>query len=183
MKNSVDLFKGNKGFTLLEIIIVIGLIGIAIGGSGFGLSVIFNGNVNAGASELVNEIRMAQTKQMASATKTYDVVITHDGDNYYVTTKMLVNATGIVTELKSIKMSNTMSIKKYNDSTSLYEELSSITDPVADTSLKVKTFRFSPSSGKILSSAHGKYRVSSGISSVVIDFAVVQVNGRVYIEQ
>lgn len=167
----------NGGYTLLEIIITMGIIAIAIGTASFGLSVIFGNNVNSHASELVNEIRTAQTRQMASSTKTYDVSITHDGSNYVV--KTYVTESAVKTEVKSTKFSNKLSIWKYDGSN--YIELSTISDPT-DILNQVKTFRFSGSSGKLISSAYGDYLVKSDISDVEVNFFVVKENGRVFIE-
>ena len=155
-----------------------GLIAIALGSATFGLSVIYRSNVNSHASELVNEIRIAQTKQMASASKTFDVTISYDGSNYYAKTYLIEG--GSSREIKSHKFSNKISIWK--DTGTGYVELSTITDPIADVGEMVKTFRFSTSTGKVVSKAYGDYLIKSSISDREVEIFVVKENGRVYVK-
>lgn len=175
--------RRNDGYTLLEVIITIGLIGIAISASTFGLRTIYNSNINARASEVVNTLRLARTKQMASsATPTVyrDVIIEHDGSQYSVVTKLIDS--GGNTTVSTLELPKSIHMQKYNTATATYEELSSIAQPVAIRD-RVKTFRFDPSSGKIVTSAHGKYRLNATNSDLEVVFVVVALNGRVYIEE
>lgn len=73
-----------QGYTLLELIITIGLISIAIGLSSFGLNVIYTSNVGSYASQVTNDIKLVQTKEMASNGKDYRLILDHDGSKYTV---------------------------------------------------------------------------------------------------
>lgn len=168
----ISLNRNEEGYTLLEMIITIGLIGIAIGMSSFGLSTIYNSNVNARANELVSEIRIVSTKEMASKDGDFELEFTKIGDHYYAYTRQTL--AGVTTTIKSIKLPNGMTIEKnISGSWTGIESL-----PKAD-----RSFTFDPSSGRLTSNGNGRYKVASNISTRVIEFVVVKESGRTYIDE
>lgn len=173
-------FVKEEGYTLLEMIITIALIGIALGLSGFGLSAIFNNNVNGYVNEIVNDIRLVQTKEMGTSNLTFETTFGHDGTNYIMT---MTEVTALTVH-KTTKFPKSIVLEKYDTATSTFKELKLIDDTAAPLlEDKKKTFRFNASSGKLLTSAAGRYRVSSTAATLEREFVVVEANGRVYVEE
>jgi prepilin-type N-terminal cleavage/methylation domain-containing protein len=170
-----------KGYTLIELIIVIGLLAIAIGLSGFGLNVIYTNNVNTYATQLVSEIKLVQTKEMASKNNDYKIVMRYDTleKQYISETWVRVGAAGTYQVLHSISLPSNMVIKKWDD------DLSSITyltyKEIKYFSPNSMTFIFEAMSGKLESSTNGagKYQISSTTSTKIKIFTVTAQNGRV----
>lgn len=173
-------FKDNKGYSLIELIITIGLISIAIGLSSFGLSVIYNSNVNAIGSNIVNDIRLVQAKEMASNALDYRLVLGYDGNQYtvdiHVKESALASWPATPNVYKSYEIPKAMTLKKDDGGT--YYEI----DDVAHFDVDDLTFEFDVSSGKVLGgNGAGRYELSSSSSDKIVEFVVVAQNGRVYI--
>lgn len=168
MKRLID----NKGYTLLELIIVIGLIAIAASLSGFGLSSLYSSNVNAKLNEVVNEIRLAQSREMASKDKDYEVIISYADNHYSMTTYMQEGANPKVT-LKTIELSKKLVLEKDNGAF----------QAVKDLSIEKRKFVFDASSGKLLTEGSGRYRIGGISSGDNKEFVVIEQNGRVYVDE
>lgn len=162
-----------KGYTLLELIITIGLIAIAISVTGFGLNAIYTSNINSHASQLVNEIRLVQTKEMSSLNKDYKLILSKSGSNYIARTTVTVG--GVSTQVKLIKLPNGFTLKKLIGSN--YVEIGAISD------VGEREFAFDAASGRLITDGDGKYQVTSTSSSKVIEFGVIKQNGRVYVDE
>ena len=167
--------KEEAGFTLLEMIIVIGLLGVAIGFTTFGLSTVYNTNVNAMGNELVSDIRLTMTKEMAAKDKDYRLIFSKAGDNYYATISLSSDAGLTWSAIKTVKLSNGMILKKDNGSGSFVE--------VSAFSEDERTFKFEANSGKVISQGWGRYELSSTSSTRVMEIVVVRESGRVYIDE
>ncbi len=100
-----------QGYTLLELIITIGLISIAIGLSSFGLNVIYTSNVGSYASQVTNDIKLVQTKEMASNGKDYRLILDHDGSKYTVLIQVSTDGSNW-NMYKNYKLPKAMVIKK-----------------------------------------------------------------------
>lgn len=169
--------KRESGYTLIEMIITIGLISIAIGLSSFGLSVIYNSNVSAYASRIVSDIKLVQTKEMASNDLDYRMFLSHDGTHYTVDVQVKQPA-GVWTDFKNYELPRAMVLSKYSLGSPV-----PIDDPVFDTDADL-TFEFDVSSGKLLNgSGFGRYQISASSSDRIIEFVVIEQNGRVYIDE
>ena len=168
-------FKEEAGFTLLEMIIVIGLLGVAIGFTTFGLSTVYNTNVNAMGNALVSDIRLTMTKEMAAKDKDYSLELSKSGNNYYATMYLSEDAWASRVAIKTVKLSNGMILKKDNGSGSFVE--------VATLPVEHRTFTFEANSGKVTSQGSGRYELSSTSSTRVIEIVVVRESGRVYIDE
>lgn len=166
--------KEEAGFTLLEMIIVIGLLGIAIGFTTFGLGIVYNTNVNAIGSELVSDIRLTMTKEMASKDKDFRLVLSKVGENYYSTMSLSTDGS-TWSVIKTTKLSKGMVLKK-DDGSGNFVEVSIL--PVNQ-----RTFTFEANSGKVTSQGAGRYELSSTTSTRVIEIVAVRESGRVYIDE
>ena len=160
---------------MLEMIIVIGLLGVAIGFTTFGLSTVYNTNVNAKGNELVSDIRLTMTKEMAAKDKDYRLILSKVGDNYYSTMSLSSDAGLTWTAIKTSKLSNGMVLKKDNGSGSFVE--------ISTLPIEQRTFTFEANSGKVTSQGSGRYELSSTSSTRVIEIVVVRESGRVYIDE
>lgn len=168
-------FKSESGYSLLEMIITIGLIAIAISLSGFGLSVIFNSNVNSKANEFASELRLTASKELAASQKNYEAILKYDGtdDHYYL--DVTVRNDGEVNKpvIKTINFSKTIAITK--DGTPVKD--------ISDINVTNRTFAFDQSSGGLISGGAGTYTFSATTSDITRDVVVTQVNGRVYVDE
>lgn len=172
--------RDESGYSLLEMIITIGLIAIALGTTSFGLSTIFNSNVNSYVNEVANEVRLARAREMAASDNDYQVVFEYDpvDERYKVISKVSIDGANYVT-IKTIKLPKSITLSK---------EVLGIFVSLDDASLNDETlrlFQFDASSGKLLGSVSGEgtYRISASNSSITKDFVVIKANGRVYIDE
>jgi len=157
--------ENNQGYTLLEMMIVIALLAIAISLSGFGLSTLYSTNIKGKTNELVNEIRLVQTKEMASKTKDYKATISFVDGHY----RLRTSVDGTV--IKTIDLSSKFKIKKKNASNNFVDLPSTGTEII-----------FDASSGKATAGA-GRYKITTSLGSDPIEFVIVAQNGRVYIDE
>lgn len=176
-------YTSNKGFTLIEMIITIGIIAIAIGVSSLGLSTVYRSNVNAYTSRVINDIKLVQTKEMASNDKNYKLIFTKTSDNYHVAVLVGVAAVPI-NVLKGYDLPKNMVIKK---------KIAGNFEDIGDNSFFSSndlSFEFDASSGRMTEygagpyvSGAGTYQISSSSSDQVKEFVVVKENGRVYLNE
>lgn len=68
----------NKGFTLVEIVVVIAIISVTMALGGYGISQIFDAQLDSDANELFIELRNAQYRSMSEMNKTYAVAVSYD---------------------------------------------------------------------------------------------------------
>jgi len=160
--------RSQEGYTLIEMIIVMALLTIAISLSGFGLNTLYTNNINTYSNQLISEIKLVQTKEMASKDKDFWLNLTYDPtlEQYIGTTKL--ESSGTVTTLKTIKFPKKVIIKKLDG-----------VNYVDIQSLGTITFEFDATSGKSMANGDGSYEISSTSSSRVIKFDVIKQNGRV----
>lgn len=170
-----------SGYSLIELIVTIGLISVAIGFTTFGLSVIYNNNVNVYASRIVSDIKLVQTKEMASNDLDYRLMLGHDGNKYTVEIEVKESSeiwSAASTTFKEYDLPRVMVLEKYTGAAFV-----AIDDVIFDVEGDL-TFEFDVSSGKILNdSGAGRYRLTSTSSDKVIEFVATEQNGRVYIDE
>lgn len=175
-EKGLNMIRRQDGYTLIEMIIVMALLAIAIGLSGFGLNTIYTNNINTYSNQLVSEIKLVQTKEMASKDKDYKLTLTYDSslEQYVGTTLVRLGSTGTYSTLKTIKFPKKVAIKKLDGGN--YVDIQS---------LGTITFEFDGTSGQVKNIANGggRYEISSTTSSRVIKFDVIQQNGRVVIDE
>ncbi|PKM57875.1 MAG: hypothetical protein CVU98_03885 [Firmicutes bacterium HGW-Firmicutes-3] len=175
---SWNIIKGQEGYTLIEMIIVMALLAIAIGLSGFGLNTLYTNNINTYSNQLISEIKLVQTKEMASKDKDYRLTLAYDStiEQYIGTTLVRTGATGTYSTLKTIRFPKKVSIKKWDGTA--YKDI----QPPNHTLI---SFEFDSTSGQVKNTANGdgKYEISSTASSRVIEFEVIKQNGRVVMDE
>ena len=173
---SLNMIRRQDGYTLLEMIIVMALLAIAIGLSGFGLNTLYTNNINTYSNQLISEIKLVQTKEMASKDKDYKLTLAYDSslEQYIATTLVRLEASGTYSTLKTIKFPKKVTIKKLDGAN--YVDIQS---------LGTITFEFDGTSGQVKSIANGdgRYEISSTTSSRVIKFDVILQNGRVVMNE
>lgn len=182
--------KNENGYTLLEIIITMGILAIAIGTSSFGLRSIFNNNVNSYANQFANEIRLVASRELGSAEgesndRDYKLEVSFDstGQRVIAVTYLKVGA-GAYDELTRINFPKSMTIAKDG------VQIDASTNIVGHAlySDETRTFEFDASSGALIvytpsgDSAEGRYTIRSANSSITRDVVVIQANGRVYVD-
>ena len=163
-----------KGFTIVEVVVAIALIGIAISLSVVSLRTIFNSSVSSYATQLSNEIRLVQSREMASSKNDYELIISYDGTEDIYRIRTYIEAGGNPRKvLKTIDMPKAIRVAKNGVplSDSAYNDVST------------RSFRFSPSSGGLITDGDGTYTITSTASTVTRDVVVVGFNGRVYIDE
>lgn len=75
----------DKGFSLLELIIVIGVIGLAIGMTTFGFNLIFSSNTKSYAKQFESDLRGMRNDTMYAIDKTYYMLWKYDDGSYMYT--------------------------------------------------------------------------------------------------
>ncbi len=172
--------RDESGYSLIEMIITIGLIAIALGTTSFGLSTIYNSNVNSYVNEVANEVRLARAREMAASKNDYQVVFEYNTaeQKYQIISKVKIGVENYTT-LKTINLPRTITLSKDISGT-----FTALNDP-ALSDANLRTFQFDESSGELLSGVGGEgtYRMSASNSAITKDFVVIKANGRVYIEE
>lgn len=77
------IFKSNKGFSLLELLIVITVSMILVGGAALGISLLHNANVNAAAARLETAFNSARSISMAKGQNAGALTLRRVGDSIY----------------------------------------------------------------------------------------------------
>lgn len=167
--------KRDEGYTLIELILVIAIIAVAISMTSFGIGSLYSSNVKNFSSQVVSQIRNVQVKELASKDSDYEMAITKVGSKYQANTTMKADIDGDgvdeIQVIHSIEFPSNISIKKLVGAS--YFEISTLTPSEVE-------FAFDPSSGALITSGNGTYRMSLVDSSTTIEFEVVAQNGRVY---
>ena len=177
-------FRDEDGYSLLEMIITIGLIAIAIGMSTFGLNSVFNSNVNSYANTLANEIRLTSSRELAASNKDYSLVLNYQtaDDRYVATVYVTPDDTGVRQEIKQIKFSQGIIIEK--DGLNLKDGIDlPITDASSLSNETTRSFVFDASSGALVTDGDGTYTMYSKTSTITRDIVVIKMNGRVYVDE
>lgn len=167
-------FKEERGYSLLEVIITIGLISIAIGTSTFGLRTVFNNNVMSVANEFASEVRQVAIKEMASDRHNYSGIIEYDASSEKYSLVLYIerwNGGGYDARAvyKTVKFSGSVVFTK--DGTA-------VKDLVEDD----RSFTFNAATGEVTSGGAGNYVITSPSSSLAKKVQVIQANGRVYVD-
>jgi len=173
---SLNMIRRQDGYTLLEMIIVMALLAIAIGLSGFGLNTLYTNNINTYSNQLISEIKLVQTKEMASKDKDFKLTLTYDStlEQYIGTSLVRLESEGTYSTLKTIKFPKKVTIKKLDGGN--YVDIQS---------LGTITFEFDGTSGQVknIVNGDGRYEISSTTSSRIIKFDVIKQNGRVVMDE
>ncbi|MDF2819637.1 MAG: hypothetical protein K0R15_78 [Clostridiales bacterium] len=123
--------KKNKGMTLIEVILVVGIIAVALGLGGLSLSPLWNTNIDAYAADIGSLITEARFKHMAYA-DTYYVEIKYDsasGDYSVDMHKEYIKEAVTVNEvIKSIKVSKGCMLKFKEYSKTEIQEIKDLPD-------------------------------------------------------
>jgi prepilin-type N-terminal cleavage/methylation domain-containing protein len=77
--------KGNKGFTLVEMVVVIAVTMILFSLAVLSMNLVTNANVKAAAKRMAFILKTARTKTMAKGPEAGKVTITTEGGNVYAT--------------------------------------------------------------------------------------------------
>lgn len=78
-----EIMKRDKGFTLIELIVVISIVSIIIGIGGLSLSGLFNTSIDAYAEDVATTLIEARYKNMAYADVYYVEIIHNDSNKNY----------------------------------------------------------------------------------------------------
>lgn len=170
--------KDEGGYSLLEMILTIGLIAIAIGTSTFGLNTVFNSNVNSKANTIVNEIRLTSSRQLGANERVYETIVSYDVSDNRVLFTTYVTDTSIASptpqNIKTIRLSRGMNLVK---------DVSGTPTAIESLTLDERTFTFDSSSGALTSGGGGVYTLTSDNSSISRDIVVLTQSGRVYVDE
>lgn len=176
MRQLKDILNNQQGYTLLEMIIVIGLIGVGLGLTSFGLNVIFNANVNSYSQQIVSEIKNVQVKEMAAKSKDFSMEIRYVTDHYELYIISTDTAAAVSTN-KTIAFPTSIVIEKETAPGTFVE----LKDPIFTPDKR--SFAFSEGTGKLVTNGEGTYRVTAVNSDLTRLIRVYKQNGRVVVEQ
>jgi prepilin-type N-terminal cleavage/methylation domain-containing protein len=161
----------NEGFTLIEVLIVIIIIGIAISMSSLGYRVIFDARVDAYAEQFQSDLRGMRNDSLNSLDKDYKLVWAADGLSYVIKKK------SDNTVVKTEELPGDLVIKIKTDSMSDYKTLS---DYYASLDESYRTIAFDKSDGSLTSNGAGAYMFSAIDSDDIVIVTVYEVTGRVF---
>lgn len=167
-------YNDDSGFTILEMIVVIALIGIVLGLTGFGLSSIYNSSVTSNVNTLMNEIRLLSSREQASSKNDYELILSYDTAEKAYIARTYIEMDGAPREI-----TKTMTFPK---SIIIEKDGLALSDATFN-DVNTRSFRFSPSSGGLLTEGAGVYTIKSTASSITKDMVVVAFNGRVYLDE
>jgi prepilin-type N-terminal cleavage/methylation domain-containing protein len=211
MKDLLELIKtkklhNEKGFTLIEIIVVITLIALVAGLSGFGVNILFQANVASMGNEIYHDLRDIRFRATSEFDTEYQLIFTYDTatERYgYKVQKRFTDYSGGTalvkdTIVKEVSYGPTLSIEQYS-----HDSLSwvSLKDPSLDigTHPENVTFKFLQTTGGIDSQSIsstttnglasnstktvGIYRVVSLRTNDIVELTIVGKTGRVVIRE
>lgn len=176
MRRIKDFLKDQQGYTLLEMIIVIGLIGVGLGLTSFGLNVIFNANVNSYSQQIATEIKNIQVKEMAAKNKDFSLEIRYVTDHYQLYIVSTDTSAGGSSTNKVIAFPSSIIIEK-ETTPGVFLELKE-----ASFDLDKRQFKFSDGTGKLTTNGDGTYRVTAANSGLTKFIYVYKQNGRVVLQ-
>lgn len=183
-----------EGFTLIEIIVVISIIAIAAGLSGYGLSVITQSNVESMGHDIITEFRDLKYRSVSEYDKEYEFRFIYEGGKFgYTIYQSIGGATA--TEVKKKTYRSDLIIQAYDDGSSLYVDVG---NPAFDiTDLNRITYTFNTSTGGIDSTSlsggtltslpnagsTAKYYITDTSGSNFIEITIIGVTGRVIVNE
>lgn len=188
------VLKDNRGFTLIEIIIVISLIALAAGLSGYGISVITQSNVESMGHDIVTEFRDLKYRSVSEYDKEYEFRFIYEGGKFGYEIYQSING-ATATRVKKKTYRSTLTIQAYKDGVSYVDITDSsfdITDPnrvtytfdtatggIKNTSLGGATLSSLPNDGGNVA----KYYITDTTGSNFVEITIVGITGRVIVNE
>ena len=146
----------NKGLTLIEMIMVLGISAILLAMAGLSYNLINNSNVQKSARRLENVIRLARTRSMAKGTASGRLVLYEQNGNIYArigddTTPELICNSGVTME--AIVTAADYTVRSGGSSIPAYS-----TDPSAQISINFST----AGTGQTFNNSYNKFLLHRG---------------------
>lgn len=100
--------KDKSGFSLVELIVIILIMGVITTGTAMSISVVYNANVERAAKKVNNLMKIAHTEAMALEDTNSQIVLRvfKNGDDFYCGVYLRNRSTGVDTEITAEKISN-----------------------------------------------------------------------------
>lgn len=163
----MKLLQNEKGFTIMELMIVVAIISVAVGMTSYGINIIFSSRVDSFASQYQSDLRFLRDKTISDI-HTYELVWDFTGNHY---TYEIIDTTDSDTAnhftIKTIQLTNDISVNVFlaSDSLNLVD-----VDGV--------TIRFDAATGEAVSGA-GRYILENTVNGEHITVEIVQHTGRI----
>ncbi len=170
------MIRDERGYTLVELLVVVAIISISMGFVTFSLNFVFNRNVDAKMAEVITEIRSAKNLQVEKSALEFTIDYADEGDSIVLYKRALKPGDTAPVDISLVKIPKTLEFVKVVGGSDV-----KVSDLISQNRLDEIRVSFDSTTGRVTTGGYGVYKIK--YNDKVATMNIIKQNGKVILNE